>query len=167
MGDLFGGLFGTNDTNENEAIEEATEVEAVDAVAEVEDGATMHLREEELDVSKHRVRTGEVTLHKEIEEETQTVNVPVTHEEVVVERRAVSAAPSDEPIGEEETITIPVSEERVDVDKHTIVTGEVALEKRAVQETQQVTETVRKERARVDVDGAPRVIDETGGTVTH
>ncbi|HWI60552.1 MAG TPA: YsnF/AvaK domain-containing protein [Symbiobacteriaceae bacterium] len=149
MTDLFGLGGGTNDT------------ERLENVDELEDSATMRLREEELDVSKHSVRTGEVALHKDIVEETQTVNVPVTHEEVVVERRAVNAAPSDEPIGEEETIRVPVSEERVDVDKHTIVTGEVGLHKRAVQETAQVTETVRKERARVEVDGDPNVIEET------
>lgn len=147
MGGLFG-LFGDDGINENERLEEVDD----------RDSATMRLREEELDVSKHRVQTGEVTLHKDIVEETQTVDVPVTHEEVVVERRAVSATPSDEPVGEEETITIPVSEERVDVDKRTIVTGEVSLQKRAVEETEHVTETVRKERADVDVDGDANVV---------
>lgn len=137
------------------------ENEDLENVGRAEESATMRLREEELDVSKHRERTGEVALHKDIVEETQTIDVPVTHEEVVVERRAVSAAPSDEPIGEEETIRIPVSEERVDVDKRTIVTGEVALHKRIVQETAQVSDTVRKERAHVEVDGDPNVIDES------
>lgn len=141
MGNLFG--FGTDEEREHD-----------------EHDATMRLREEELDVTKHSVRTGEVALHKDIVEETQTVTVPVAHEEVVVERRAVSATPSDEPIGEEETIVIPVSEERVDVDKHTVVTGEVGLHKRTVEETQQVTETVRKERAHVEVEGDPNVIDD-------
>lgn len=168
MGDLFGGLFGTGDAKQNEGMENVeTAEDVVDDVDDVEDAAAMRLREEEIDVSTHRVQTGEVTLHKEIEEETQTVNVPVTHEEVVVERRAVSATPSDEPVGEEETVRIPVSEERVDVDKRTIVTGEVALHKRAVQETEQVTETVKKERARVDVDGDPKVIDESARHETH
>lgn len=128
----------------------------------VDDSATMHLREEKLDVSKHSVQTGEVMLHKEIVEETQRVDVPITHEEVVVERREINAAPSDEPIGEEETIRIPVSEERVDVGKHTIVTGEVSLHKRVVEDTAEVTETVRKERAHIDVDGHPEVIDASG-----
>ena len=146
-------LFGMNDDRD--------EIESLESVDRAEESATMRLREEELDVSKHRVQTGEVALHKDIVEETQTVDVPVMHEEVVVERRAVNAAPSDEPIGEEETIRIPVSEERVDVAKNTIVTGVVGLRKRAVQETAQVTETVRKERAHVEVDGDPNVIDDS------
>jgi uncharacterized protein (TIGR02271 family) len=154
VSDLFG-LFGDDDKDETKI------TERVDDIDEVEDSATMRLREEELDVRKHRVQTGEVTLHKDIVEETQTIDVPVTHEEVVVERRAISAAPSDESIAEEETITIPVSEERVDVDKHTIVTGEVSAHKRAVEETHHVSESVRKERAHVDVDGDAEVIGET------
>lgn len=141
-------LFGWGETEERDELTET-----------VDDEATMRLRAEELDVSKHAVETGAVTLHKDIVEETQTVNVPVSHEEVIVERRAVSAAPSDEPIGEEETIRIPVSEERVAVDKRTVVTGEVGLRKRTVQETAQVTETVRKEVADVDVDGQPRIVE--------
>jgi|GEM_PF-1164799 len=157
MGNLFG-LFDNDDKRENEAVES---VDHVDHLEHVEDSATMHLREEELDVSKHSVPTGEVALHKDIVEETQTITVPVAHEEVVVERRAIAAVPSDEPVGEEETIRIPVSEERVDVDKNTIVTGEVALHKRVVQDTEQVTDTVRKERARVEVEGDPHVIDES------
>jgi uncharacterized protein (TIGR02271 family) len=147
----MGGLFGFGD-DDNERVEN---------VERIDDDATLRLREEELDVHKHSVQTGEVLLHKDVIEETQSVDVPVTHEEVVVERRAISATPSDEPIGEDETIRIPVSEERVDVDKRTLVTGEVALHKRAVQETEQVTDTVRKERARVEVEGDPDVIEAT------
>lgn len=135
------------------------ENENLEGVDRVEETAAMRLREERLNVSKHNVRTGEVVLHKDIVEEQQSVNVPVSHEEVVVERRAVGAVPSDEPITEEETIRIPVSEERVDVDKDTLVTGEVALRKRVVQETQQVTDSVRKERAHVEVEGDPDVVD--------
>jgi uncharacterized protein (TIGR02271 family) len=149
VGDLFG-LSG--DRDENEAMENA---------AYDEDHAAMRLREEKLDVSKHSVRTGEVTLHKDVIEETQSVDVPVTHEEVIVERRALNGVPSDEPIGEEETIRIPVSEERVDVDKDTIVTGEVALRKRVVEETERVTDTVRREEAHVEVDGDPDVVEAT------
>jgi uncharacterized protein (TIGR02271 family) len=136
------------------------QVEQVDDVQNVADG-TLRLREEELDVSKYSVHTGEVTLHKDIIEEQQTVHIPVTHEQVVIERRAVNE-PSDIPVGEEEVIHIPVSEERVSVDKHTIVTGEVALHKRSIEEDREVTETIRKEKARLDVDGHPDLVNESG-----
>ena len=115
---------------------------------------SLRLREEQLNVSKDQVQAGEVGLHKEIVSEQKTVNVPVSHEEVVIERHAVTDGRVDNtPIGEGETIRVPVSEEQVNVSKNTVVTGEVAIGKRAVQETQQVTDTVRREEARVDQQG--------------
>lgn len=115
---------------------------------------SLRLREERLNVSKERVQSGEVELHKEVISEQKTVNVPVTHEEVVIERTAVTDGRVDNtPIGEGETIRVPVSEEQVNVSKNTVVTGEVAIGKRAVEDTQQVTDTVRREEARVDQQG--------------
>ena len=116
---------------------------------------SLRLREERLNVTKDRVQAGEVGLHKEVVTEQKTVNVPVTREEVVIERHAVTGGQIDNstPIGEGETIRIPVSEEQVNVTKSTVVTGEVAIGKRAVQETQQVTDTVRHEEARIEEEG--------------
>ncbi len=115
---------------------------------------SLRLREERLNVSKERVQAGEVGLHKEVVSEQKTINVPVTHEEVVIERHAVTDGRVDNtPIGEGETIRVPVSEEQVNVSKNTVVTGEVAIGKRAVQETQQVSDTVRREEASVDQQG--------------
>lgn len=156
----MGSLFGL-DGNEKDV--ELTE--QADAAAEKANDGKLRLREEELDVSKYSVRTGEVTLHKDIVEEQKTVSVPVTHEQVVIERRAVNE-PSDIPVGQEEVIRIPVSEERVSVDKHTIVTGEVELHKRAIEETREVNETLRKEKARLDIDGHPDIVNESGSELS-
>ncbi|UQZ35132.1 hypothetical protein C2I18_17320 [Paenibacillus sp. PK3_47] len=117
----------------------------------------LRLREEQLDVSKNRVQAGEVEIRKEVIEEQKTINVPVSHEEIVIERRAVNNDSSATPIGADETIRIPVSEEQVEVHKNTVVTGEVDVHKREVQETEQVRDTVRREEARVDKSGDVRV----------
>ena len=115
---------------------------------------SLRLREERLNVTKERVQAGEVGLHKEVVSEQKTINVPVTHEEVVIERHAVTDGRVDtSPIGEGETIRVPVSEEQVNVTKNTVVTGEVGIGKRTVEETQQVTDTVRREEARIDQQG--------------
>jgi len=118
----------------------------------------LRLREEQLNVSKERVQAGEVRLRKDVVEEQKTVNVPVTHEEVYVERRPVTDGQVDNtPIGQDETIRVPVSEEQVQVTKTPVVTGEVAVGKRSVQENQQVSDTVRREEARLDQSGNPVV----------
>lgn len=124
-----------------------------------DDDGKLLLREEKLDVAKDRVQTGEVTLGKEIIEEQQVVNVPVGHEEVVIERRALNHEPSDEPVSAEETIRIPVSEEQVKVDKHTELTGEVSAYKREVEETREIEETLKREEARIDKKGDPNIIN--------
>ena len=116
---------------------------------------SLRLREERLNATKERVQSGEVQLHKEIVTEQKTIDVPVTHEEVIIERHAVTDGRVDNstPIGSDETIRIPVSEEQVNVTKDTVVTGEVSIGKKAVQENKRVTDTVRREEARVEQEG--------------
>nr|WP_312027398.1 YsnF/AvaK domain-containing protein [Paenibacillus typhae] len=124
---------------------------------EDEEARKLRLREEQLDVSKNRVQAGEVSVRKEIVEEQKTINVPVSHEEIVIERRSVNNDSSTKPVGADETIRIPVSEEQVEVHKNTVVTGEVDIHKREVQGTQQVKDTLKREEARVDKTGDVKV----------
>jgi hypothetical protein len=103
--------------------------------AEGEEARRIKLREERLGVEKERVQTGEVRLRKEVVEEQQNIVVPVTHEEVVIERYPASeGTASDTPIGPAETIRIP-----------------------EVQETQPISETVRHERVRMEQEGHPEI----------
>jgi uncharacterized protein (TIGR02271 family) len=113
----------------------------------------MQLREEQLQTYKQPVEKGEVGLRKEVTSEQQSVDVPVTHEEVYIERRPGSGQPSDAPIGEGETARVPVREEQVGVNKQQVVREEVELGKRQVQDTKHVSDTVRKEQARVEREG--------------
>jgi uncharacterized protein (TIGR02271 family) len=114
----------------------------------------MQLREEELRTEKRPVETGQVTLGKEVVEEPRQMEVPVTREEVTIERHPVERHPSDKPIEETgRTIEVPVREERVDVEKRPVVYEEVEVGKREVAETQPVSATVRREEARVEREG--------------
>ena len=115
------GFFDLFKDEESEDLVENTEV-AVDEDTEFASEASMSLREEEFDIHKDQVKTGEVVLNKEVVEEQKTVDVPVGHEQVVITRRTLDRSPSDEPITDEETIHIPVTAEQVDVEKHTVIT---------------------------------------------
>ncbi|TYR81344.1 YsnF/AvaK domain-containing protein [Priestia megaterium] len=131
---------------------------------EREDGK-LRLHKEELDITKNKVDAGEVTLNKEVLEEQKTVNVPVTHEEVVIERKAINNELSNSPISDEETIHIPVSEEQVQVGKHTVTTEEVSAYKHDVEETKQIEETLKREEAHVDTTGHVNLVsDETASS---
>jgi uncharacterized protein (TIGR02271 family) len=116
---------------------------------------TLHLREEELQARKTSVETGRVQLGKEVVEEQRTMEVPVTREEVTIERRPVDRRPSDRPIDatESDTIRVPVHEEQVEIEKKPVVYEEVGIGKRVTEETQQVSDTVRREELRMDKDG--------------
>jgi uncharacterized protein (TIGR02271 family) len=107
--------------------------------------------EEELAIGKRQVQAGEVQVRKTVETEHRTERVPVTREEVTVERRPVegSRAAGDIEIGEEH-IRVPVSREEVTVDKRPVVKEEILVKKRAVEDTENVEADIRKER--VDVD---------------
>ena len=113
----------------------------------------MQLREEELVAKKETVETGKVQVSKDVVTEQKTLDVPVRREEVTIERTAVDRRPSDRPIDERgDTISVPVHEERVEVEKRPVVYEEVGVGKREVQTTQRVSDTVRREEARIEGD---------------
>lgn len=131
-------------------------------------GDTMRLHEEHLHAQKQPVKTGEVRVRKEVVTENQTLNVPVTREEVVIERHPVgsqTASRADIRPGEE--IRIPVKEEKVNVTKETVAKEEVKVGKRQVQETEQVSGTVRKEQVRVEHEGKVNVSEKDKPSVKH
>lgn len=114
----------------------------------------LELREERLRAGKESVEAGEVSVGKDVVADRQTMEVPVTHEEVDVEYRPVNpreATRGDVMEGDE--ISVPVREEQVRPEKETVVTGEVNIRKRKVQGTEEVSDTVRKEKPRITRQG--------------
>jgi len=111
----------------------------------------LRLHEERLNVDKERVQAGEVNVGKHIIEDEQTVEVPVSREEVYIERRAVNdETAAGEVFDDGENIHIPVMEERVEVTKRPVVSEEIIVGKREVHDTETVSETVRREEADID-----------------
>jgi uncharacterized protein (TIGR02271 family) len=108
---------------------------------------------EVLRVHKEEVSRGEVRMRKEVVTENQTVEVPITREELVIERHTgEKGAPTGE-IGSESEIRIPLTEERVTVEKRPTVREEVEVGKRRVKQTQRVSDEVRHEELRIEKDG--------------
>lgn len=124
-----------------------------------DDEKTIKLQEEKLDVDTKKVQTGEVNVSKRVVEETKTVEVPVEHEEIVVKRHKVNDGTRPDGDMADEEIVIPVSEEQIEVTKRPVVTEEVTIGKEKVEETKQVSESVRKEKLDVDADGDINVED--------
>ena len=111
----------------------------------------LRLHEERLNVDKERVQAGEVNVGKHVIEDEQTVEVPVSREEVYIERRAVNdETAAGEVFDDGENIHIPVMEERLEVTKRPVVSEEIIVGKREVHDTETVSETVRREEAEID-----------------
>lgn len=110
--------------------------------------------EEQLDVQKEQVQSGKARLRKYVVEDTETVEVPVTREEVRVERTPISEADAENFRGEigEDEASVVLNEERVDINKRTVPVEKVSLEKEQVTETERHTETVAKEQIETDAD---------------
>ncbi len=110
----------------------------------------MTLSEEEMKVGKREKQAGEVDVHKTVETEHVSKKVPVSHEEVSVERRPVSAdTPRAGKISEDE-VRIPLKAEEAVVEKRAVPKEEVVIRKETVAGEQKVEADLKHER--VDVD---------------
>jgi len=117
--------------------------------------AHLTLAEEELAVGKRRVSEGEVGIEKRVETEHVRQSVPVTREEVTVERRPATMRGTAPEIGEDE-IRVPLSHEEVTVEKRVVPKEELVIKKHEVQGEELVEADVRRERAEVHRTGEVR-----------
>jgi uncharacterized protein (TIGR02271 family) len=122
------------------------------------DRQRLEVREEQLDARTSARQAGEVEIRKDVVEEQQTIQVPVTREEVHIRRTATDrdATSADGTFSEGETIRVPVMEEEVQVTKRPRVVEEIEVEKVARQDTERASGTVRKEQVNVTGEGAVR-----------
>lgn len=115
------------------------------------DEKKLTLSEEELQVGKRQASAGEVGIRKTVDTEHVQKRVPVSREEVTVERRPIEAGRAATDIGEDE-IRIPLTKEALVVDKRVVGKEEIVVKKRMVTEDETVEADIRKER--VDIDDA-------------
>ena len=129
----------TNNIGENAAKQEESE------------SILIPLMEEKLNISKREVTYKEATMIREPVIETKTVEVPVTHEEIIVERRPPTEATTSRkdlraPVTSKEEIKIPLKKEEVIVKKEPFVKEELVIKKRSVAERKKITEEVKSEK---------------------
>jgi len=136
------------------------EVGAYEVAAE--DEIRIPVVEEELTATVRPTQAGAVRIEKRVIEEDRVLEVPVTDEQIRVERRIV-----DRPVGaetqafEEIVIDVPLTTEQVELQKQARVAEEIVVSKEATQRTERVTDTVRREEVYVDEDAT--LIDDTKG----
>jgi uncharacterized protein (TIGR02271 family) len=122
------------------------------------DHQNLKLYEERLVANKTRQKTGEVTVGKRVETETQRVSVPIEKERVVIERVNSSNAGVAVPLGadaftEGEVARMEIYEETPDIHKEAFVREEVRVKKEVDRDTVESEEQLRREELDVDTQG--------------
>lgn len=126
---------------------------------DVTDADSVVVKDEHLNVGTERRASGRVRLRKQAYTTTETVEVPVTREEVVVERESVDPNSAEaRTAGRDGDVEVTTYEETPVVNK-TVDAEKVSLGKRQVQDTETVTEEVRHEDVKVDGDATNRDLD--------
>jgi uncharacterized protein (TIGR02271 family) len=134
--------------------------------------------EERLDVSK-KESMEEATVIKEPIKETKTVEVQLTHDELIVEKRptskmtsssssttSTSEAPPSPPTSPEglvqtkTEINIPLMREEIIVSKKPYVKEEIVIKKKPVTETKTVTEQITSEKVSIRNSSGEEVVEE-------
>jgi uncharacterized protein (TIGR02271 family) len=157
-GSETGGQAGYADGDE--LADDTTGVRGRDTSGHATDDA-MTRSEERLRVGTETVEGGRARLRKYVVTENVSTTVPVSHEEVRVEREPVTDANRDatlsgEPISEEEHEVTLRAEQPV-VAKEAVPVERVRLATETVTQDAEVSETVRKEQIEEpDVDASPR-----------
>ncbi len=125
------------------------------------DSARVQRVEEDLQAQKTTAETGEVRVRKDVTEEERTLEVPVAREEVQVRSRTVDrpATETDSTLQEGGEIRVPVRQEQVQVTKEPRVVEELEIEKVAREDTERVSDTVRREQINVEDEGQVRRVD--------
>jgi uncharacterized protein (TIGR02271 family) len=115
--------------------------------------------EEELRVGTRQREAGRARLRKYVVTEMVTKTVPVSHEEVRIEREPITDANRDQatdgPDISEEEHEVTLHEDEVVVDKQTVAKERVRMDTETVTDDREVTEEVRKEQ--IEAQGADGV----------
>ncbi|SDY09919.1 conserved domain-containing protein [Amycolatopsis xylanica] len=128
----------------------APDAQRKDKRTDTRQGEAMTRSEEHLNVGTEQIETGHVRLRKYVVAEEQQVTVPVSHEEVRVEREPITGEARGE-IGEQEQEVVLHAEKPI-VSKETTAVERVRLGTETVTEEQTVSGKVRKEQIEVTRD---------------
>ena len=150
------------------------------------DNQTIQIREETLQTFKQWVQTGEVRVHKRVVTENKTFTVPVSREEIIIERypapnqmagtgtthtgESIQDGSGNEgtivPLAVGEAMTIFLREEQVHIEKVPVFVEQVTLTKRVIQEMRPIHEMVRKEQVHIEPLGNVTVHDDREGNTS-
>jgi len=159
-----GGYDDYDTTTRTEGYDTGMRTEGRDVSGPTTDDA-MTRSEERLRVGTERTEVGRARLRKYIVTENVQQTVPVSREEVRIEREPITEANRGDALSgpdlSEDVHEVTLTEERPVVEKETVPVERVRVGKEQVTENVQVTEQLRKEQIETEGGDATGRIDET------
>ena len=125
------------------------------------------LMEEEIGIQKVARETGHVRIKKTVKTEEKHFNVPVTREDVVIERVSASGEEvASELAFQEQTLDLPLHEEEVQVTKRTRVREQIVVHPVVQAVEKEASASLRHEEAEIE-DTRGRTLRDTADSVTR
>jgi len=123
------------------------------------ENVTLQIKEEQLDIVKKWMRTGDVKIYKESYTQEKSFTVPVKREELVIEKKGLASAAPENIDAPTEVIRILLSEEQVEFTKHWVNLEDVSVYKRQIEDIKHIEVTLKHEVPNVKFVGSPKVRD--------
>lgn len=131
----------------------------MEKISSSQNKATFQIKEEQLDIAKKWIQTGDVKIHKEIFSEEKNFTIPIQYEELVIEKKFIASDTSKDKTSETQIIRIPLAEEQVEFSKHKVILEDVSIYKQQIEDIEHIEETLKKEKPKVTISGSPSVIN--------
>lgn len=113
---------------------------------------SMPFVEDEVQVRRHQEHVGDVDITKRLERTDETIDVPVRHDEVIIEERDVDRPTSQGPSGQGE-IRMDLYEEEVQTETKPHVYEEITVRKEPVTEEEHIRQRVTREVPNIEKHG--------------
>lgn len=113
---------------------------------------TLQIKEEQLNLAKKWMQTGEVKIYRDSFTEEKSFTVPVEREELVIEKKTLASTTQEHIDGPTEVIRIRLSEEQVKFTKHRVALEDVSIYKQEIEDIKHIEETLKKEELKFNLN---------------
>jgi uncharacterized protein (TIGR02271 family) len=127
-----------------------------------QEDVTLKLHKEELQINKKLVETADVKVYKKTYTEEKQILVPVTREELIIEKKLLN--PESGADATIETTRIPLREDRIEVTINPTILNDVEIYKNQYEETVQINENVKEEKVHINTIGDV-IVDNSSTTI--
>ncbi|MED4227205.1 YsnF/AvaK domain-containing protein [Neobacillus cucumis] len=123
---------------------------------EKHDEITFQIHKEQLEINKKWIDTTDVTIYKKKYTKEKQIVVPVTCEDLIIEKRVKN--PEDPRDIQIETTCIPLSEEQIEIKLALTVLNDIEINKNQYEELILINERLKEEKIHIDTIGDVNVV---------